>query len=138
MEALVVVDWCKPCGHLTIFRMHAALQVLQETLQQTAVQREATISSDADGRGVTEDEQCAALKVLEVMVHICPCNNLLGPYFIREDSAMFQLHSAVMWRCNPRCVIATGHVPAFCQHKGACRGERHPGVIARKAGGGRC
>ncbi|BDA49128.1 hypothetical protein COCOBI_13-2380 [Coccomyxa sp. Obi] len=44
-----------------------ALQVLQKILQQTAVQREATISSDADGRGVTEDEQCAALKVLEVM-----------------------------------------------------------------------
>ena len=44
----------------------AALQILQKVLQQTAEQREATVSCQVDGRGVTEDEQCAALKVLEV------------------------------------------------------------------------
>ncbi len=47
-------------------RCCAALQILQNILEQTAVQREATISCEGDGRGVTEDEQCAALKVLEV------------------------------------------------------------------------
>ena len=47
-------------------RCCAALQILQNILQRTAVQREATISCEGDGRGVTEDEQCAALKILEV------------------------------------------------------------------------
>ncbi|KAK9918119.1 hypothetical protein WJX75_001412 [Coccomyxa subellipsoidea] len=55
-----------------------ALQILQKTLQQTAVQREATISCEADGRGVTEDEQCAALKVLEVMCLLSPSTRELA------------------------------------------------------------
>ncbi len=77
----LLADWLsgKLCCLISICRMHAALKVLQKILQQTAVHREATISSHADGRGVTEDEQCAALKVLEVVFHTCPCNSLPGP-----------------------------------------------------------
>lgn len=73
--------------------MHAALQVLQEILQQTAVQREATISSDADGRGVTEDEQCAALKVLEVLVRTCPMQQPWSQVY--EEGLFFRFNSTL-------------------------------------------
>lgn len=52
----------------------AVLELVLPTIEVRATQRNALVRSGADARSVTEDEQCAALKVLEASTPVA-CSN---------------------------------------------------------------